>query len=200
MILILFLLAGLILGLIKKRSFTLCAPNLPNNLILPILAFSIEALFSSDPVYPSWMVLLTAYGLLFWFCISNIRKGTWSMLVFIGTLMNFAVISANGFRMPVLAGTFERIIKAPIMTALSRGEVFGYVLADSHTRLLFLSDIIAINPFGHLFGFASIGDIVMGAGICILAYQIVGSKPLPQPDRNGRIKKNTGEKAHVRQI
>ncbi len=196
MLLILFLLAGLVLGLIKGGSFAFNESNLPTNLILPILAFSIEAVFSLDPVYPSWLVLIITYGLLFWFCLSNIHKGSWSLLVFIGTLMNFTVIAANGFRMPVLAGAFGNTVQTSMMTALSNEEIFGYMLADSYTRLLFLGDIIAINPFNRLFGFASIGDIIMGMGTGILAYRIASPKPLPGQIKNGRIKKNTGEKTH----
>lgn len=195
MLLILFILAGLLLGLISGGRLTDPGKALPKDLHLPIVAFAAETLFSIDPVYPSWFALIIVYGLLFWFCFSNIPQGIWAAFLLGGTLLNFLVIAANGFRMPVLALPWKHMIQGSMMEALIGGDVFGYVLADVHTRLLFLGDVIAIAPFGKLLGFASPGDIVMGIGAAMLAYKAVKSNPLFVDWENGIImESDTGGK------
>lgn len=185
MLLILFILLGLLLGLIRGGRFSDPGCEKPNDLILPIMAFSTEALFSLDTLYPSWFPFLIAYSLLFWFCLSNIRKGAWSLFLLAGTLLNFLAIGANGFRMPVHAIPWKHMISDSMMEALTAGNLSGYALADSGTRLLYLSDVVAIAPFGYLLGFASAGDFILGIGAAILSYRFIKSDR--GPDRmNGR--------------
>ncbi|MGI6728131.1 MAG: DUF5317 family protein [Anaerovoracaceae bacterium] len=173
--LLLFVIVGLILGLIRGGSLKNINNNFPEKLLLPILALLIEFLFSLDPVYPEWMVVPIEYMLLFWFVACNLKKAAWSIWFGIGTLLNFLVISMNDFRMPVSASLLNNNKYLNISTALSNGEIFGYTIADTNTHLTFLGDIMAFSPFGKLIGFASVGDIFLGIGTAFLAYHMVKS-------------------------
>jgi hypothetical protein len=168
-----FAVVGLLFGFSRGGSFSNINKNIPKELQLPVLAFATEFLASRFYYIPEWIQLNIVYMLLFWFVACNIRKGAWVVWFGCGTLMNYLVISVNGFRMPVSTSLLKNIANQNTIDALVNGEIYAYVLADSSTKLLFLGDIIAIPLLGELVGFASLGDLVIGIGIGILAYRMV---------------------------
>jgi hypothetical protein len=147
--------------------------TLPEKLYLPILAFAVEMILSRA-LFPEWLVFSIEYGLLFWFVLSNVKgRGTWPYWIGAGTLLNFAVISANGFRMPVWSSFFAESDKAGLLDALRQGEVFGYTLVNESTRLPFLADVIGFSFYGDLVGYASLGDLLLLVGAGVLLYGII---------------------------
>jgi hypothetical protein len=149
---------------------------LPEKLYLPVLAFAVEIVFSRA-FFPEWFVFSIEYGLLFWFVLSNVRgNGTWPYLIGLGTLLNFAVISANGFRMPVWSSFFGESGKGELIDALHRGEVFGYTLVEESTHLPFLADVIGFSFYGGIVGFASLGDLFLLVGVGIILYRIMSGR------------------------
>jgi hypothetical protein len=146
---------------------------LPEKLYLPVLAFAVELIFSRA-FFPEWFVFLIEYGILFWFVLSNIRgNGAWPCWIGLGTLLNFAVISANGFRMPVWSSFLEESGGFELLNSLQQGEVFGYTLVDESTRLPFLADVIGLSFYGDLVGFASLGDLFLLLGAVVLLCRII---------------------------
>lgn len=168
--LLFFVVFGLLLGYAKGGSLSHIDKNVPEALHLPVLAFLAELLAIQTDVLPEWFQLNLVYFLLFWFILRNRKAGAWPLFFGLGTLMNYGVIAANGYRMPVVpvAGS------APF----AAGEIFGYVLADESTRLLFLGDVIAVPVLGEFVGLASIGDLVLGLGVGLLAYRLTRPKQL----------------------
>ncbi len=149
---------------------------MPVKLYLPLLAFAVEFLLSRGG-FPEWFVFPVEYGLLLWFVLANIRqRGSWPYWIGTGTILNLAVISANGFCMPVWPSFFVDSGKQGLMDSLLNGDVFGYTLVDASTRLPFLADVIGFSFYGDLIGFASAGDLFLLVGAGVLLYKItVGS-------------------------
>lgn len=110
----------------------------------------------------SYLILITA--LLLNFHIPSLR------FVLAGTLMNFAVVTANGGYMPVsrsglFAGDFSDV---PLP-----GEMLdmNHIVAPANVRLAFLGDIFLVPPpypFPQLF---SIGDIFICIGVFLLVFK-----------------------------
>ena len=159
----------------KKRHLYLHENQFPDKLYLPILAFGGEFLFSRGN-FPEWAVFPFVYGLLFWFVLANIKgRGFWPCWIGLGTLMNFAVIVANDFRMPLWPSFFGSEGESGILEKIAEGDYFGYTLADSSTMLPFLGDVIGISCAGRFVSFASIGDILLLVGVFILLTRLVNT-------------------------
>ena len=167
----LFVLIGLLLGFARGGRLDHIDRELPEGLLLPVLAFVAEFLAVRSGFFPAWIQLNLVYFLLFWFVWRNRRRGAWPLWFGAGTLLNYLVIAANGYRMPVapnlLAGLPE-----PTAAALAAGEIFGYTLADASTRLVFLGDVVSVPFLGEFVGFASLGDFFLGVGAGLLAYRL----------------------------
>ena len=82
-------------------------------------------------------------------------------------LMNFLVISFNGFRMPVAENLYldTQGEMAGYVGALSKNEIFRYTLMTPKTVFPFFGDIIYVPVFG---GFASIGDVLLAVGLAFI--------------------------------
>ena len=74
--------------------------------------------------------------------------------------------------MPVSAHVLESAA-APAWPRLASGEIFAYAPVTDSTRLVFLGDVLALEPFGRLLGFASIGDLVLGVGAAMLCFTML---------------------------
>ncbi len=117
------------------------------------------------PRAPYFALLLTlSYLLCFAFVFVNRRYRLFALLFGAGALANFAVIAANDFYMPVRAAAGAGVIVPPAQSA-------AYRLADASTRLAFLGDVLYV-PLPLLRGFASVGDVLMAAGVFVLVAQI----------------------------
>lgn len=93
----------------------------------------------------------------------NIKK-SYMMLFFLGTLMNFLAIGANGFKMPVYVSELLTDIEAKKMFLLS-GKDLVHSLLTEETRLKFLCDIFTLHPPYPFPKTISIGDIFLISGI-----------------------------------
>ena len=186
MTLLLFVAAGLALGLVRGGRPSRIAQDRTRWLWLPITAFALKQVAamlvpgSHLPVVPVQVcVCLVQYGLLLAFAWANRRAGGWAWAFGAGTAANFLVILFNGGAMPVSARLLASPGGAALAQSLAVGEVFAYTLCGPGTRLAFLGDVLAFMPGGRLAGFASAGDLALGLGAGWLACRMMGPRPLP---------------------
>ena len=146
--------------------------------LLPSLAFLIEASFGllvkqtvrAPKAWLPWAVGLE-YALLTAFVLRN-RKRRGVKTLGAATALNFAVIAANGFRMPVTP-VIERYPALSVFAErIAAGELPEYVLVSWDAPLWFLGDTIPM--FG---GLASMGDILLAAGMLLLVVGLMRQKP-----------------------
>ena len=178
MLLVWFVIAAIPIGYILKgrlRNYI----NDPLNLVFfPVLAFMIEASFGKltditgkpSEIWLPWAVCFE-YLLLALFISFNIRRKGMKLLG-IATVLNFAVISLNGFRMPVISTIYDIPELASLVERIHNGNIPEYVIVEKGAPLWFLGDIIPIAS-----GLASIGDIFMAIGMLVL---IVGLMRTPE--------------------
>lgn len=146
--------------------------------LLPSLAFLVEASFgllaAQTAIPPEtwlcWAVSLE-YGLLALFILCNWRRRGVKTLG-AATLANFAVIAANGFRMPVTPVIRQYPELAVFSQRIMAGELPEYVLVSWDAPLWFLGDTIPM--FG---GLASVGDILLAAGMLLLVAGLMRQGP-----------------------
>lgn len=185
MILLLAAVLGLAIGLLSGGSLKNIRPYPLKGLLLPILALLLKAgaAYLLIPQQGAVLVCLVQYGLLFAFLALNIRRPVWPIFVLLGTLSNFFVILLNGGRMPVSASLIGQLPQR--LEQLQMNRIYAYTLTDGQTILPFLGDILRIGPEGTPLGFASIGDLLLCAGIGILCIQLTRpSHPKePQPTK-----------------
>ena len=180
MVLLAFILCGLAAGLARGGSLRAMAQHDIALLWLPVAAYLCKAagpyaahLFPAFASYAPLAVCLLHYGLLFIFVAANLRRGVWSFVFGAGAGMNFAVIALNGGAMPVSAHVLESAAGTRLAAQLASGEIFAYAPVTDSTRLVFLGDVLALEPFGRLLGFASIGDLVLGVGAAMLCFTML---------------------------
>ena len=178
MLLVYFVIGAIPIGYLLggKLSNYLHAPL--DLVMLPSLAFLVEASFGKlvelEGLAPSewlcWAVSLE-YSLLALFILTNWKRKGMKMLG-AATLANFAVIAANGFRMPVTP-IIERYPELAVFSQrIMAGELPEYVLVSWDGPLWFLGDTIPM--FG---GLASVGDILMAIGMMQLIVGLMRTKP-----------------------
>ena len=148
---------------------------------LPIVAYALE--FSFDalerilPWPPSvWLgvAVCVEYALLFVFLWRNREcKAFWVLAV--SSLLNFAVIAANGFRMPISPVVYNYPIFENIVSRVSAGEMVEYTLVGWDGPLWWLGDTIPV--LWVVPGLASVGDIGLAVGMFILIQEIMCPKP-----------------------
>jgi len=173
MILLLFALAGIVLGLLFGGRFAHCAKYPLSGLILPVVALLIKtgASFLLTPQTGAVPVGIVQYALIFGFLLMNVRRSGWPLLIFSGSFLNFLVISLNGGCMPVSESLL--IAGSERAQQLAAGEIYAYSAITPQTVLPILGDVIRIGPKGVPFGFASIGDILLGIGVALLCFQMM---------------------------
>ena len=99
----------------------------------------------------------------------------YALLAGLGSLCNFLVIAVNDFRMPVSQSVLQHLSPQRLQQ-LQSGAIPLYAAADEQTRLLFLGDIIPVPVLG---GFASIGDLLLTAGLFFCLMAIMSPDRLP---------------------
>ena len=142
---------------------------------LPVLALLLQRGLGLLPsgAYDAWapVILLLSYGSLLAFCLGNRRTPKTALLTGLGSLCNLAVIATNGFRMPVSPLIYDYPKYASLVERIRSGALPEYVLVDWDGPLWFLGDAIPI--FG---GLASVGDLLMGAGLVLLIVHLMRAK------------------------
>ena len=172
MILLIFAALGLLLGLLTGGSVHGLSRYKLNGILLPIAALIVKSGAAAllTPQTGAIAVCLLQYALLFAFILLNARRPFWPLAVVLGSLLNMFVIVLNRGCMPVsgslLGGSGARL------SQLAQGRIYAYCLVDATSKLPFLGDIIRVGPAGVPLGFASVGDILLGVGVAILAYQM----------------------------
>ena len=116
-----------------------------------------------------------SYLLIFLFLWRNRKLRKTALLAGLGSLCNFLVIAVNDFRMPVSQGVLQHLSPQRLQQ-LQSGAIPLYAAADGRTRLLFLGDIIPVPVLG---GFASIGDLLLTAGLFFCLMVIMSPDRLP---------------------
>lgn len=97
-------------------------------------------------------------------------------IVFIGVLLNFIVIMANGGQMPVSGEAMTNIGLIDNMHAIRDGEIITHALINNQTLFKYLGDIFVLGkpyPRPKIF---SIGDIFMALGIFMYIQEIMVKK------------------------
>lgn len=97
-------------------------------------------------------------------------------IVFVGVLLNFIVIMANGGQMPVSGEAMVGIGLIDNMADIRDGKIITHTLINSNTALKYLGDILVLGkpyPRPKIF---SIGDVIMAFGIFIYIQEIMKKK------------------------
>jgi hypothetical protein len=123
---------------------------------------------------------IAAYALLIIALLFNLRwREMW--IAALGVGLNFAVIAANGGRMPADLGLVRAIGDKNVAAAVEQGRWPTHTAVDSHTRLPFLADVHALPrpyPRPHVF---SIGDVLITIGVCLFLLRAMGAFGLRAP-------------------
>ena len=188
MILLLFSVTGLLIGLLTGGSIRGIARYPLKGALLPVIALLLKAGAAAlfEPQTGAVAVSLAQYSLVFVFLFLNRRHIIWPAIVFAGSLLNLLVVALNGGCMPVDAALLGDATQR--LALLRSGRIFAYCLAGESTRLPFLGDIIRLGPPGIPIGFASIGDIILCAGVALLAFCMTKTKlPADENKESGQV-------------
>jgi hypothetical protein len=124
-----------------------------------------------------FLIHLISYSLLFAGIYFN-RKIPAFKLIFIGVLLNFIVIMANGGHMPVSGETMINIGLVDNMEAIRDGKIITHTLINEKTVFKYLGDIFALGkpyPRPKIF---SVGDVIMALGVFAYIQDIMTKKSL----------------------
>jgi len=162
------LIFGLLLGLVRKGSIRnlgqLPLQGLAWFLCLGALELGMQ--FTQAPerrtLYTVLIMVSGAVGaVLLW--LNRKLPGVW--LVFAGLALNFAVMAANGGRMPVSEWAAVVTGQQEHLPQLISGESSRHLLLTASTPLGFLGDVIPLPRWYPVPRVLSIGDIFIGAGV-----------------------------------
>lgn len=107
------------------------------------------------------------------------RKLPGAWLILAGLVLNAVAIAANGGVMPATPKAIAIVMGEDYLKDAYSIVSVKHCIANSHTRLLFLTDIIPIPwPYLLLKGVFSIGDMLMSSGMFIALISIMRT-PLP---------------------
>ena len=177
MLLVYFVIAAIPLGYLAGGSLKNIKYARLQLIILPIAAFLLEASFVwidklMDGPASLWLgkAVRLEYLLLTLFIWINHRIRGMDMLG-AATLVNYIVISANGFRMPVTPIIYEYPELHRFVERIQSGALPEYVLVDWNAPFWFLGDTL---PLGK--GLASIGDLMMALGVMMVVITMMKAK------------------------
>ncbi|MGB9813002.1 MAG: DUF5317 domain-containing protein [Thermovenabulum sp.] len=162
---------SVIIGLLRKGSFSNLAKLPLKNLHLIFLSFMIRyipfflkgSLHIFAVKYNIFFVLVS-YGLLMYAITSNFHLSPMKP-AFFGVLLNALVIVANGGKMPVSIKALETAGLNYLKPLLFSSDYLYHTVMDASTKLGFLGDIIPLPPPYPRPRVVSIGDIILGIGI-----------------------------------
>ncbi len=168
---LLSIITAIIILLCKKRSLDLKSYNLNIRgykvlILTAVIKITAEFLFKKYTDVALLRILslnwVIYFGLIY-ISFLNI-KNPFMMLIFLGTLFNFAAIAANGFRMPVYVSDQLLDVEAKKMFLLS-GRDLIHTLLTEETKLKFLCDIFTLHPPYPFPKAISLGDVFLLAGV-----------------------------------
>ena len=180
MILLAFLVLSVLIGYLRRGRLSNYLKNPLRGVFLPILAFALEAalgLLAKWLPWPSerwlWAAVSAEYALIFAFVLLNIRRASFRVIA-VSSALNFAVIAANGFRMPISPIVHNYAIFENVVERVSLGKMVEYVLVGWDAPLWFLGDTIPILWVAP--GLASVGDLGIAIGVFWLVQGIMCPK------------------------
>lgn len=193
MILLLAIVAGIVVGFGWARwcGRPYQPPDL-RHLWLALIAFlpqfiTVYLPFTREQI-PDWMAaasVLTTQLLLLGFAWLNRRLPGMVILIF-GSVLNLAVMAANGGFMPISPQTASRLVPQEVLAEISMGSRFGtkdIILLPENTRFEWLADRF-LSPTWSPYQVAfSLGDVLIAIGVFwLLTYQ---GKPETYPLNRG---------------
>lgn len=182
MILLFCLVVSIVIGYLRKGRLSNYLEDPLRGLFFPIIAFGLEVAFGFLRGWLPWpthiwlgIAVTVEYTMIFSFIFLNRkRKAFWVILV--SSVLNFVVIAANGFRMPISPVVYNYTQFANIVERVSAGKMVEYVLVGWDAPLWWLGDTI---PVLWIFpGLASVGDLGLALGVFILIQEIMCPKQI----------------------
>lgn len=161
---------GIIIGMIRNGKFTNITDIRLRGLFLvilsvavqisPIFLVKIESMNEYLYLFPFVSLVLMTLAILF-----NIsRKGM--KIIFLGSLLNIAVMALNNFYMPIDFSSLEWAGLTPLLESIKSGSVIAYMnLENATTAGTYLGKILPLPSFYPLSKVLSIGDILITLGI-----------------------------------
>ncbi len=151
---------------------------------LPAVSLLCRAAALRVPAPAGAWLLSVSFLLVLLFAWRNRHLTASACLIVLGSLCNYIVIAANDFLMPVSAGALSAL-SAEGAEALLTGQIPMYTAAGEHTRLLFLGDIFWF-PVPLFRGFASVGDLLLAAGVFFLFMALMAPVKWPGLTKQNR--------------
>jgi hypothetical protein len=176
-IMLVFLAVSVAVGYLRGGRLANYLEDPLRGVFLPIAAFGLEMLL--NPIrrvlpWPSeqwlWIAVSAEYLLIFIFVFLNRRRRSF-WVVAIASVLNFAVIALNGFRMPISPVVHDYAIFENIVERVSAGKMVEYVLVGYDAPLWWLGDTIPV--LWVVPGLASVGDIGIALGMFLLMQEIM---------------------------
>ncbi len=176
MSLFIFVLAGILIGVLANwrsgRRNSLEGVYALHGLWLPIAGLLLDGSFSYLPDFTlrhAGIITCTGYLCIFAFLYLNREKRFPAILMAVGSMSNFLVIAANGFRMPVSPAALAMY---PGMTAEAvYAKKVNYFIAQHGANLYYLGDVIPV-PLRAVGGFISVGDLMLGFGLLLFIVMV----------------------------
>jgi len=172
---------SIILALIRGGSFKSFADlRLKSGWIFPILLIVQLVIFNLQSQIP-WIASLSNYAFIAVYVIGLLflwlnRHHTGFIVIFIGVLLNFIVMAANGGRMPVSLEAAS-ILDPYFAQVIQDGGVYAkHQLLTDASWFGFLGDIIPITKPYPRDQVISIGDVVMNVGIFLFIQKLMLTK------------------------
>ncbi len=171
MILFVFVLVGIVAGLVMNRRSgkknQLQGVSCIRGAWLPLTGILLHASFTFLPaVALQYAAVITTldYACILVFLFLNRQRKVSAALMAVGSLSNYAVIAANRFRMPVSPAALSMY---PGMTPEAvYAKKVNYFIALNGANLYPLGDIIPV-PLRWLGAFISVGDLFIGVGLLL---------------------------------
>ena len=117
-----------------------------------------------------WATTILSYSAILLFALVNRQRVLSSFFIAAGTVSNFLVIAANGFKMPVSPAILN--LPSYIQSSSYGKEMPDYFIATGGAKLLFLGDVIYL-PIPYFEGFLSVGDILISVGAFALIVSLM---------------------------
>lgn len=174
------ILAGIIIGYIRKGNLKNLSNTPIRSIGLIFLSFALEAFiaFILPDLYKGfneliWIMTFIQYGLLLIFIWTNRRM--WEIcFIGIGIILNFLVIMANKGVMPVSYNAINIPELADNIARLNSGKILNYSIMTDKTPLWFLGDIIYAPYITN--NFISIGDLILSIGVILFIQSAMVTK------------------------
>lgn len=183
MLYIMAILLGIVVGIIFKGRISNILNLEFEKAWIIIIAFLIQAAaqflsFRGFTIINGYILIIQGLVIIllltgFWYN----RKYLGIVIISLGFILNALVMMTNGGKMPVSYEILKSFDQQGMIDLLAAGRDSKHVVIDESTRLSFLSDVIYIPYiFGYMMRLASIGDLVIVAGVFIFVTEVVSNR------------------------